>query len=122
MRLENFEVIEVDGVFVIVAHLICPTYLEAKEFNEIINLRIGLGQKKLVLDISLCEHIDSTFIGAIINSFKEITSYSGALKIVKPVDSRVDIFILTNTLNVFDLYETREDAIKSFEKDPRPES
>ena len=119
--MENFEVIEVDGVFVIVAHLICPTYLEANEFKEIINLRIGLGQKKLVLDISLCEHIDSTFIGAIIKSFKEVTAYSGAMKIVKPVDSRVDIFLLTNTLGVFDLYKTREDAVKSFENDSRPE-
>ena len=120
--MENFEIIENDGVFVIVAHLICPTYLEAKEFTEIINLKIGLGQTKLVVDISSCEHIDSTFIGAIIKSFKEVNTYGGALKIVKPVDSRVDIFILTNTLNVFDLYNTREDAVKSFENDSQPES
>ena len=115
--MENFEIIEADGVFVIIAHLICPTYLEAKEFKEIINLRIGLGHTKLVVDISLCEHIDSTFIGAIIKSFKQVTSVGGALRIVKPVNSKVDIFILTNTLGVFDLYSTREDAIKSFDSD-----
>jgi anti-anti-sigma regulatory factor len=119
---ENFEIIKVNEVFVIVAHLICPTYLEAKEFKEIINLKIGLGQTKLVVDISLCEHIDSTFIGAIIKSFKEVTTFGGALKIVKPVDSGVDIFLLTNTLGVFDLYNTREDAVKSFENDSQPES
>ena len=120
--MENFELIEVDGVYVIVAHLICPTFLEAKEFKEIINLQVGLGRTKLILDISLCEHIDSTFIGAIIKSFKHVTSFGGALKIVKPVNSAVDIFILTNTLNVFDLYKTREDAIKSFEINSQPES
>jgi anti-anti-sigma regulatory factor len=122
MLLENFEVIEVDGVFVIVAHLICPTYLEAKEFKEIINLRIGLGQTKLVIDISLCEHIDSTFIGAVIKSFKEVTAFGGDLRIVKPVNSGVDIFLLSNTLSVFNLYNTREDAIKSFENDSQSES
>jgi anti-anti-sigma factor len=120
--LENFEIIKVDDVFVIVAHLICPTYLEAKEFKEIINLQVGLGHKKLVVDISLCEHIDSTFIGAIIKSFKQVTSVGGALRIIKPVNSGVDIFILTNTLSVFDIYKTKEEAIKSFESDSQPKS
>jgi anti-anti-sigma factor len=119
---ENFELIEDKGVFVIVAHLICPTFLEAKEFMEIINLQVGLGHTKLVVDISLCEHIDSTFIGAIIKSFKRVTDVGGALKIVKPTKSEVDIFILTNTLKVFDLYKTREEAIKSFENDTEPKS
>jgi len=122
MLLENFEIVKFDDVIVIVAHLICPTYLEAKEFTETINLQVGLGHKKLVVDISLCEHIDSTFIGAIVKSFKRVTSVSGALKIVKPVKSEVDIFILTNTLNVFDLYKTREDAIQSFDSSSQPKS
>jgi anti-anti-sigma factor len=117
MLLENFEIVKVDDIIVIVAHLICPTYLEAKEFKEIINLQVGLGHKKLVVDISLCEHIDSTFIGAILQSFKRVTSVGGALRIVKPVNSGVDIFTLTKTLNVFDLYNSREDAIKSFDSD-----
>ena len=68
---------------------------------------MGVGHKNLVVDISLCEHIDSTFIGAIIQSFKRVTSVGGALRIVKPVNSAVDIFILTNTLGVFDIYKTR---------------
>jgi len=113
--LEDFEIIKVDGVLVIVAHLIYPTFMEVNEFMEKINLQVGLGHTKLVVDISLCEHIDSTFIGAIIKSFKQVASVGGALRIVKPDNSKVDIFILTNTLNVFDLYETREDAIRSFE-------
>ena len=115
--MENFEQINTDSVFVIVAHLIYLTFIEVKEFKEIINLQVGLGHTKMVVDISLCEHIDSTFIGAIIKSFKQVTSVGGALRIVKPVNSGVDIFILTNTLGVFDLYETREDAIKSFDSD-----
>lgn len=115
--MENFEIVKVDDVYVMVAHLICPTYMEAKEFKELIKLQIGVGHKKLVLDISLCEHIDSTFIGAIINSFKAVTSVGGKLRIVKPVSSGVDIFQLTNTLSEYDFYKTREDAIKSFESD-----
>jgi hypothetical protein len=51
-----------------------------------------------------------------------VTSVGGALRIVKPANSGVDIFILTKTLNVFDLYNSREDAIKSFENDSQPKS
>jgi anti-anti-sigma regulatory factor len=96
--------------------------MEAKEFKELIKLQVGVGHKKFVLDISLCEHLDSTFIGAIINSFKAVNSIAGALRIVKPVNSKVDIFILTNTLGVFDLYKSREDAIKSFESESNSNS
>ncbi len=44
------------------------------------------------------------------------------LKVVKPVNPKDDIFRLTNTLKLFDLYKTRKDAIKSFEEDIQPES
>jgi len=113
--LENFEQINTDGVFVIVAHLIYLTFIEAKEFNGIINEQVINGHKRLVIDLSKCEHIDSTFLGEIFKSFKKVTKLGGALRIVMPDNSKVDIFILTNTLGVFDLYKTREDAIKSFE-------
>ena len=120
--MENFEIVKVKDVCVIVAHLIYPSYVEAKEFKEIVKLQVGFGHRKLVVDISLCEHIDSAFIGAIINSYKAVTSVEGKFRIVNPVNSEVDIFQLTNTLNTFEFYQTREDAIKSFESDSHPKS
>ena len=113
--MENFEISNVDGVFVIAAHLICPTLLEAKEFEKIVNEQVRSGHGKLVVDLSMCEHIDSTFLGEIIKTFKKLTSIGGALRIIKPVKSEADIFILTNTLSLFNFYENRDDAVKSFE-------
>ena len=112
--LENFELIKDGSVFIIEAHLICPTLLEANEFKEIVKEQVGHGHTRLLIDISMCEHIDSTFIGSIIKSFKLVASVGGTFRIVKPAKSSADIFILTNTLSVFDLYDTREDALKSF--------
>ncbi|MCH7722676.1 MAG: STAS domain-containing protein [Bacteroidetes bacterium] len=119
---ENFEKIFVDDVFVIVVHLISPTFLEANEFNEIIKQQISFGHTRLVVDLSMCEHIDSTFLGELIKSFKKMTYIGGALRIVEPAIPAMDIFTSTNTLRLFDLYKTREDAIKSFEEDIQPES
>jgi hypothetical protein len=38
----------------------------------------------------------------------------GKLKVVEPVNPKEDIFTTTNTLRLFDLYKTREDALKNF--------
>ena len=113
--MENFEIINVNGVFVIVAHLICPTFLEAKEFKEIMNEHTSSGETRLVVDLSMCENIDSTFFGEIINSFKTINYIGGTFRIVEPATPAQDIFTHTNTRRLFDIYKTREDAIKSFE-------
>ena len=120
--MENFEKIFVDDVFVIVVHLISPTFLEANEFNEIIKQQISFGHTRLVVDLNMCEHIDSTFLGELIKSFKKMTYIGGALRIVEPAIPAMDIFTSTKTLRLFDLYKTREDAIKSFEEDIQPES
>lgn len=115
--MDVFEKISVDGEFVIVVRLISPTLLEANEFKQIIKEQIGFSHTRLVVDLSMCEHIDSTFLGEIIKSFKKITYIGGALRIVEPAIPAQDIFTCTDTLRLFNLYKTREDAIKSFDSD-----
>jgi hypothetical protein len=44
------------------------------------------------------------------------------LKVVESVITGVDIFIQTNTSRLFNIYKTRQEAIKSFEEDIQPES
>ncbi len=115
--MEAFEKIFVDGVFVIAVNLTHSTINEANEFRETIEEEINSGHTNLVIDISKCEYIDSTFFGAIIWTLGELSNKGKKLKIVKQAISKEDIFTITNTLSVFDLYKTREDAIKSFDSD-----
>jgi hypothetical protein len=44
------------------------------------------------------------------------------LKVVEPANMGEDIFTTRNFCRIFDLYETREDAIKSFKSDSQPKS
>jgi hypothetical protein len=55
-------------------------------------------------------------------ALQKITNVGGKLKVVKPAISGEYIFTTTQTLSLFDIYKTREEAIKSFEKDIQPES
>ena len=120
--MENFEKILLDDVIVVAVNLTRSTILESKEFRKIIEEEIDDGHIRLVIDLSMCEIIDSTFFGVVIMTLKKLTEVGGKLKVVEPVNPMEDIYTITNTLRLFDIYKTREDAIKCFENDSRPES
>jgi anti-anti-sigma factor len=115
--LEDFEKIYVDGVFVIAVNLIRATINEAVEFRKIIEEEINSGQTQLVIDLSKCDYIDSTFFGAIIVAAKMLIDMGYKLKVVKPTMVGEYIFSHTNYRKVFDKYKTREAAVRSFKED-----
>ena len=115
--LVNFEKIFVDDVFVIGVNVTRSTIIEAKEFRKIIEEKIIPGNNRIVIDLSKCEIIDSTFFGVVILALQKMIDIGGKLKVIEPVNPKEDIFTTTNTLRLFDLYKTREDAIKSFNGD-----
>jgi anti-anti-sigma factor len=120
--LENFEKIYVGGVFVIVVNLIRATINEAIAFRKLVVEEINSGQTQLVIDLSNCDYIDSTFFGAIIVASKMLIDLGYKLKVVKPTMVGESIFSHTNYLKVFDKYKTREAAIKSFNEDVQLDS
>jgi len=120
--LERFEKIFVDGVIVIAVNLTRSTLNEAIAFRKMVEEQIHSGYTNLVIDLSKCENIDSTFFGAIILTLRMMEGKGYKLKVVEPANSGEDIFTRINPLRLFDLYKTREDAIKSFEEDIQPES
>ncbi|MGB5848897.1 MAG: STAS domain-containing protein [Ignavibacteriaceae bacterium] len=113
--MEAFEKIYIDGVFVIVVNCTRSTMLEANEFKKLIKDEINSGHNKLVIDLTKCEYVDSTFFGAIMMTFGMMTDKGYMLKVVRPTISGEDIFTSTNTLRLFDIYKIREEAIKSFD-------
>jgi anti-anti-sigma factor len=120
--LKDFEKIYVDGVYVIAVNLTRSTINQAFAFRKIVEEEIKSGHTKLVIDLSKCNSIDSTFFGAIMMALEKTNDIGKKLKVVEPVNAKESIFILTNTLELFDLYKTREDALKSFEIGFQPNS
>ena len=120
--MEDFEIIYVDGVFVIAVNLTRPTINEASAFRRIVVGEINSGHTKLVIDLSKCDLIDSSFFGAIIVGAKMLIDLGCKLKVVEPTIVGEYIFTYSDYRKVFDKYKTREEAIKSFEEDIQPES
>ena len=120
--MEAFEKIYVHGVFVIAVNLSYGTINEAKPFRKIVKEDINSGHTKLVIDISKCGYIDSSFFGVIIMASKMLIDIGYKLKVVKPNVSGEIIFTKTHTQSLFDIYKTRKEAIKSFKEDIKPKS
>jgi anti-anti-sigma factor len=120
--LADFEKIYIDGAFVIAVNLPRSTINEAYAFRKIVEEELNAGHTKLVIDLSKCDYIDSTFFGAIIMALNMVNDIGESLRVVKPLNPNESIFITTKTLGLFDVYKTREDAIKSFGSSSHPNS
>ena len=103
-----------NDVLVEVVNLTRATLKEAEEFKLTLLQDIEEGVKKIVVDISQCEFIDSTFLGALVVSLKKITSQGGDLRLVGFQPSVHSMFELTRMYRVFESYKTKEEAVQSF--------
>ena len=119
--MQNIEKIYVNGVVVLEINLTRAILNEAIAFRKIVEEEINSGQTQLVIDLSKCDYIDSTFFGVIVKISRMLIDIGYKLKVVKPSMVGESIFIHTKTTKVFDKYKTREDAIKSFDEDIQPD-
>jgi anti-anti-sigma factor len=101
-------------VLVEVVNLTRATLKEAEEFKLTLSQDIEEGDKKIVVDISQCEFIDSTFLGALVVSLKKINGLGGDLKLVGFQPAVHSMFELTRMYRVFESYKTKEEAVQSF--------
>ncbi len=105
---------EVGDVVVEKVNLTRATLKEAEEFKAALVKDIEYGNKKIVVDLSDCEFVDSTFLGALVVSLKKITAIGGDLKLVGFRPTVRSMFELTRMYRVFESFETVEEAVLSF--------
>jgi anti-anti-sigma factor len=91
------------------------TLSDAEEFKDILVGDIQKGIKKIVVDISGCEFIDSTFLGALVVSLKKLTALDGDLKLVGFQPAVHSMFELTRMYRVFESFKSKEEAVQSFQ-------
>jgi anti-anti-sigma factor len=104
------------SVLVEVVNISRATMKEAEEFKQILHNDIELGWRKIVVDLTDCEFIDSTFLGALVVSLKRMTGLGGDLKLVGFQSAVTTMFQLTRMYRVFETFSTKEEAINSFNK------
>lgn len=113
--MEDFEKKIEKDVVIEVVNLSRATWKEAIQFKAILEEDVEKKFRKLVVDISQCEFLDSTFLGTLVLAKRSINKIGGELKIVEPPSVFKVLREKTSTLQVFDSYKSLEDAVDSFQ-------
>ena len=105
---------EKKGIILFRVNLIRATLKEAEVFKNMLKKDIDSGKNKLVIDLSFCEFIDSTFLGTIVISLKKVTAIGGDIKLVGFQPAVRSMFELTRISKVFETFESTDEALSSF--------
>jgi len=104
----------IDDVVVEIINMERATLREADELKSRINEKVERGNRKIIVDISTVEFVDSTFLGVIVGSLKKVAKLNGDLKLVGFKPAVRSMFELTRLFRVFETYGDLQEAVKSF--------
>jgi anti-anti-sigma factor len=112
--MEDFSKKIVNDVVIEVINLSRATFKEATEFKKILNEDLEKKFKKIIIDISQCEFMDSTFLGVLVYGQKRISSTGGEIKLIEPASVFQTLLEKTSTLRIFDTHKSLQEAVMSF--------
>ena len=106
---------EIEGDVVIQkVNLKRATYNEAQDLTNNLQKDFNDGMKKIVVDLSVCQYMDSTFLGALVQSLKNFSQSGGKIRLAG-VHSEVEVLLnITGMHKVFSIFKTKEEAVVSY--------
>jgi anti-anti-sigma factor len=91
---------------------------DGAEYQETIQRLLGSGKTQIVLDLSGTELMDSSGIGALIESAQKVRAKGGDIRLAGVEKKMKNLFLMTRLLGeVFQDYETVDEAAQSFSDD-----
>ena len=81
---------------------------------KLIEQLLNEGHKKILLNLSDMDYIDSNGLGELVHSLKTSKRFGASLRLLKPQDRVRKTLRLTNLLHMFTVHETESDALKGF--------
>ncbi len=84
------------------------------EIDDFINNLIEQNKNSFILDLDELSYIDSSGLGALITITVKLKKKGGSLKIIGLMGFVRKIFEVTNSTALFEIYESEEEAVKSF--------
>ncbi|PYV08856.1 MAG: anti-sigma factor antagonist [Acidobacteria bacterium] len=81
--------------------------------NKIKDL-LGMGKRRLVLDVGEVTYIDSAGLGALVACFISAESHGANLKLANLTNKIREQLSITKLVTVFDVYDSVEKAVGSF--------
>jgi anti-sigma B factor antagonist len=83
------------------------TFEIAGAFKQAYQQLLGRGAKEFIIDLSLCETLDSTFLGILIGCGLRVKEASGILRIIEATKEIVALFREVGLDRLFDIDEAQ---------------
>jgi anti-sigma B factor antagonist len=84
--------------------------------REVVRDLLAKGRKKILLDLSEVDYIDSSGLGSLVSAFTSVRNDGGALKLVYLTKKVQDLLQMTRLYTVFDIYDDETAALNSFDQ------
>lgn len=94
-----------NGIVIEKVNLVRATLNEAHEIKNNL-LEDGLDYDKIIVDLSSCDYIDSTFLGALVYSYRKIKERDGIVVLIMEDTFLSTSFIFREISSIFQVYHT----------------
>ncbi len=84
------------------------------EFHREVLDYIEQGNKSMILSMKRVNYLNSSGIGALITAHTSYRKIGGEIKLVGLSSNIQNLLVITRLIEIFDVHETIENAIKSF--------
>lgn len=105
---------EIDGVIVLEPKGKIMGGPDATVLHDKLHDFIGQNQKKVVINLSKVEWMNSTGLGILISGLTTLRNNGGELKLACVTDKIESLLTITRLITVFENYDNVEQAVNSF--------
>jgi anti-sigma B factor antagonist len=110
----RYEETYIDGVDVVSVHGSLLGHESRRRLVDHVRALLMEGQGRIVLDLHDVRYVDSEGLGELIECYSAAQGAGGAVKLLGVTDRLEDLLVITKLLNVFECFDTREEAVASF--------
>ena len=114
MNLDDIKIKIIDDIAIVIVDLPVATQRDAKPFWNELETKSILEWDKVIIDLSLCTLIDSTFVGMIVKILKTVSRNNGQMKLIFPEKNARINFQTTGIIKVIECFNTLNEALNSF--------
>jgi len=115
--MENFSINYKKDIVIVKVDLPAATMRDAQSLWEIVASDSVFDKEKIIIDLSACSFIDSTFIGMIVKIFKRVSEKHCVMKLVFPQITDIESFRVTGIAKILECFKNLDNAIESFNPD-----
>jgi anti-sigma B factor antagonist len=115
----DIDVRKTDDVVIVDFHGRLAVGVSDEIFPPLIDRLLGEGNKKLLLNLSDVDYIDSNGLGQLVQAMKNANRHGATMRLLSPQDRVKKTLRLTNLLPMFQTHESEPDALTAFAKQAR---